>query len=61
MTNVNIIRSETWLKDDIDNIGDILESTIEEFVSDHEEIINIECIERVDGLSRFWIYTRSKL
>lgn len=58
MEKVNIIRSETWLEDDIDNIGDILDNAIEEFVSDQEEIINIECRE-VNGLSRFWIYTRN--
>ena len=55
---VNIIRSETWLIDDFkNNISQILNETITDFVEDNEKIINIEMITQKNGLSRFWIYT----
>jgi hypothetical protein len=50
---VNIIRSESWLDDNFENICSILDETIKDFVDDDERIINIES----SGLSRFWIYT----
>ena len=56
---VNIVRSETWMKDDFDMIHNILSDTIEEFVDESEEVINVEEKER-NGLHRFWIYTRTK-
>lgn len=54
---VNIIRSETWLNDDIDEISSILEETVKDFIEPNEQIINIESKKNDSGLSRFWIYT----
>jgi len=51
---VSLIRSETWMGDNFNEISSILEDTIKEFVSD-EKIINIEVKEHC-GLKRFWIY-----
>lgn len=56
MKKINIIRSESWLLDDIENINNILNSTIEEFVNTDDKIINIEVNTDLNGLSRFWIY-----
>ena len=60
MEKINIIRSQTWLKDDFENITDILEEAIKDFVDENDEIINIESKESENGLSRFWIYVKSK-
>jgi len=54
---VNIIRSETWLDDNFENISLILDEVIKEFVNNDERIINIEMKTDHSGLSRFWIYT----
>lgn len=56
---VRIIRSETWMKDDFEMIHNCLIETIEEFVDENEEVINVEEKER-NGLHRFWIYVRTK-
>jgi len=56
MRKVGIIRSETWLDDNFEDIGQILEETIAEFIKDNEEIINIQVKEEKSGVSRFWIY-----
>lgn len=55
---INLIRSETWLTADFDDINSILENTIKEFVED-ERIINIQVVTEKSGLSRFWIYIES--
>lgn len=60
MKKIKIIRTETWLDDDIENIDNILNQAIEDFVSDDEVILNIECKTENDQLSRFWIYTIPK-
>jgi len=54
---INIIRSETWLTDNFENISQILNETISDFVKDEEKIINIEMKIQKNGLSQFWIYT----
>lgn len=56
MKKVDIIWSETWLKDDLENIEDILNEVIKDFVEKDETVINIECKTSPTGLSRFWIY-----
>jgi len=58
--DVNIIRSETWLNDNFEEIHSILDETIEEFVDDSKQIINIESKTEANGLSRFWIYITNK-
>ena len=55
----NIIRSETWLKDDIENIGDILDECME-LIPNDDSIINVQMVTSDSGLSRFWIYTIPK-
>ena len=54
---VNLIRSETWIADNYEDIRQILEETTEECVEDDEKIINIEMKTNKSGLSRFWVYT----
>jgi hypothetical protein len=57
---ISIIRSETWSGfQNIIKINDILEEAIKEFLSDSDEIINIEKHTESNGLSRFWIYVKS--
>lgn len=58
-SEIIIIRSETWLRADINQIQGILEDTIREFLAESDEIINIEKHTEDNGLSRFWIYVRS--
>lgn len=57
---INIIRSETWLEDNFEDISLVLAETIKEFVGEKNRIINIEAIKADSGLSRFWIYTENK-
>jgi len=52
---VSLIRSETWIDDNYDEINTILEEAIAEMVGDNQRIVNIEVKER-GGLKRFWIY-----
>lgn len=56
---IDLIRSDTWLKADIDTLNSILTSTIEDFVKENDKIINIEMHEN-GGLFRFWIYIERK-
>lgn len=56
--NVYIVRSETWLKADLDMIDSILQEAIEDHICDGNEIINIEKHTENNGLSRFWIYVK---
>jgi len=60
MNKVHIIFSETWLKATCEEVEQILEETIKEFMQVGERIINIEKIKREDGLSRFWIYVEER-
>jgi hypothetical protein len=55
MNEVKIIKSETWTKSDISEQEELLNDTIEEYISDHAKIINIQIVEK-NGLERFWIY-----
>lgn len=55
-----ITRSETWLGDDFKIIERVFESAIESYVGSDEEIINVQMVTGENGLSRFWIYTRTK-
>jgi hypothetical protein len=57
---MELVRSETWLRDDFENISSILEETIKEYVSDDEVIVNIESKTNDSGLSRFWIYIEKR-
>ncbi len=59
--NICIVRSETWLRDNFEQISQILEETISEFIDEKDEIINIEKHTEDNGLSRFWIYYKSDL
>lgn len=59
MPKVNIIRSQTWMVDNLQMIEAILQETISEFVEPGDRIINIEVKER-SGLSRFWIYVEEQ-
>ena len=56
---VNIIFSESWLKMDIGSINELLTETINEFIDEGDEIINIEKHTDDSGSSRFWIYIKS--
>jgi hypothetical protein len=56
---INLIRSETWLSDNFEDISSILEETINEFVDIRDRIINIESKKSDNGMSRFWIYVES--
>ena len=56
-SEVNIIRSQTWLTDDLEAINSILNEAIEYWVGKDEQIVNIESKTSDSGLSRFWIYT----
>lgn len=59
MKTINIIRSETWLGDNLNNAEAILNNAINDFVTQSERIVNIECETGTNGLSRFWIYTET--
>ena len=58
-SNISVVRSETWLRADINQIQSILEDTIKDFLDESDEIINIEKHTEDNGLSRFWIYVKS--
>ena len=53
---VEIARSETWMKADIEQLHDTLNETIENFLDDNSRIINIEQQYCNDGQYRFCIY-----
>ena len=55
---MKLIRSQTWLKDDFDDIHNVLDETIEDFVSNEDEVINVQVVKEETGLSRFWIYIK---
>jgi len=58
MTKINLIKSETWSKPNIDEQYDILNQAIQDYIEDDEYIINIQCVEENNnGLQRFYIYT----
>ena len=54
---VNIILSETWMDTTLTDTDNILNTTIADFISVDDKIINIQKITETTGLSRFWIYT----
>lgn len=54
-----LIRSETWLSDNYDNISSILEETIK-CIEDNDRIINIQVVTHA-GTSRFWIYVEKQI
>lgn len=54
---VAIIKSESWIRAGLMEQDKILNNAIKTYMEDGEEIINIQCVD-VDGLKRFWIYTR---
>jgi len=56
----SVIRSKTWLSEDIDNLNIILQETINNFVDKDDTIINIEMKTDYSGLSRFWIYIKKE-
>ena len=58
-SKISIVRSETWLRADINELQSTLEETINEFLVETDEIINIEMHTADNGLSRFWIYVKS--
>lgn len=58
LNEINLIRSSTWITDNFDDIHRVLDETIKDFVSDDQEIINIESKTSKHGSSRFWIYTK---
>lgn len=47
------------MRGDFEMIHNILDETIEDFVAEGDEIINIEEKEQ-SGLHRFWIYVKRK-
>ena len=53
---VSIVRSETWMKADIDYLYNILNETIETYLDDNSRIINIEQQYCNNGLYRYVIY-----
>lgn len=53
---INIIKSESWLDINFDDLNLVLEEAVNDFVED-ERIINIQLVKESSGLSRFWIYT----
>ena len=55
-TQIGVLQSDTWLTDDNCEMNEILQETINDFLSDGEEIINIQCRTEDCGTSRFWIY-----
>lgn len=59
MQKVSIVRSETWLTDNLTDIGAVLDEAIKDFCQD-AEIINIQVVTDKSGLSRFWIYLKEK-
>lgn len=54
---VNIIKSESWLKSGLKEQDGILNEAIKTYVGEDERIINIQMIEE-NSLKRFWIYTQ---
>lgn len=54
----NIIKSETWLRTDIDEQNKILNDTINEFLESDHKVISVQLVEE-NGLKRFWIYTEN--
>ncbi len=54
-TKVHLIKSETWLNANFEEIHSVLEDTVKDFV-ENERIINIQVVKDDSGLSRFWIY-----
>jgi len=53
---IKLTMSESWMRNDFDEIHSILEDTIKEFIPNNERIINIEVKEQ-SGFKRFWIYS----
>ena len=53
---INICKSETWLRADITDQNNILQETINDFIEPNERIINIQMVTDSSGCSRFWIY-----
>lgn len=59
---VNIIFSETWLKMSTEDVNNLLNETVNEFVNPmYDKIVNIERHVEANGLSRFWIYVDSPI
>lgn len=59
---VRIIFSETWLKMSTEDVNNLLNETVNEFVNPmHDNIVNIERHVEDNGLSRFWIYIDSPI
>ena len=56
--DISIIRSETWLDDNYENIQQILKDAVSDLDPEYEEIVNIEKKIESNGLSRFWIYVK---
>lgn len=58
MNDVNLIRSGTWFTQSvtIDDLNEILNETVQDFVDDDEHVVNVQCKEE-NGQGRFWIYT----
>jgi len=53
-----IIFSDTWLEMTKPQIQECLQETIDDFVDEDDEIINIQLVKDSDGTSRFWIYVK---
>lgn len=59
---LNIVFSETWLRMSNEDINNLLNETIVEFVDPlYDNIVNIERHVEDNGLSRFWIYVDSPI
>lgn len=58
MKKINLCRSGSWVTESvtIEDLNEILNETIRDFVDEDERIINIECKEE-NGQGRFWIYS----
>lgn len=56
---VNIIKSESWLKVGLREQDEILNQAIKNYLESSDDIINIQMVEE-NGLKRFWIYTVNK-
>ena len=51
--------SETWLRANIEDLGDYISETLKNHEIRVEDVINVQMVTELNGLSRFWIYHKA--
>ncbi len=57
---IELVRSSSWMTDNFEKVHEILDETIDEFISESDKILNIQVHLADSGLSRFWIFKEVK-